>query len=300
MVTGHTAGRNVARVATGLIRYALGLAFAATLGSAHADDTKPASDAGQRRLQDTAWVLYQINDAHGNAIAPFAQGADGNRSILPVLFRTDYLEFATACGRRVAPYREQDGSVVIAQAYASNDACKADAALAPSIARLRGGFSISFVPIAGTDKPALRLKAPSGEEFLLYANGQLRFTDPADVLPQPQVLYLQVGPEKMGCGYNGPDIPGRPENVCDVARTVKQGADGAWHADSMPYPVMPLIRGFEPPEGSRSIVRILRYELADPDIHASRYRDVLDMVIEQHPGKTPPTTYRNPPYHWIP
>ncbi|WP_167336284.1 DUF4377 domain-containing protein [Xanthomonas sacchari] len=300
MITGNTAGQNLTRVATGLIRYALGLAFAVTLGSAHADDTKPASDAGQRGLQDTAWVLYQINDSHGNAIAPFAQGTDGNRSILPVLFRTDYLEFATACGRRVAPYREQDGKVVIAQAYASHDACKADAALAPSIARFRGEFSISFVRIAGTDKPALQLKAPSGEEFLLYDNGQLRFTDPADVLPQPQVLYLQVGPDTMGCGYNGPYIPGRPENVCVVARTVKQGADGAWHTDAMPYPVMPSIQGFEPPEGSRSIVRILRYELANPDIHASRYRDVLDMVIEQQPPENPPTEYRNPPYNWIP
>jgi hypothetical protein len=300
MVTGRTAGKNVTRAATGPIRYALGMAFAVVLGSASAADTKPAPDAAQRRLQDTAWVLYQVNDAHGNAIAPFAQDADGNRSILPVLFRTDYLEFATACGRRVAPYREGNGHVVIAQAYASQDACKADAALAPSIARFRGEFSISFVRIAGTDKPALRLKAPSGEEFQLYDNGQLRFTDPADVLPQPRVLYLQVGPDTMGCGYNGPDIPGRPENVCVVARTVTQGADGAWHADSAPYPVMPLIRGFEPPPGSRSIVRILRYELADPDIHASRYRDVLDMVIEQQPPANPPTEYRNPPYHWIP
>ncbi|MBN6100749.1 hypothetical protein JR064_01050 [Xanthomonas sp. CFBP 8703] len=300
MATGKTSGKKVTRVATGLIGHMLGLAFAVTSGSADAADTKPAPDAAQRRLQDTAWVLYQVNDVHGKAIAPFAESADGSRSILPVLFRTDYLEFATACGRRMAPYREESGQVIIAQAYASHDACKADAALAPSIARLRGEFAISFVAIAGTDRPALRLKAPSGDEFLLYDNGQLRFTDPSDVLPQPRVLYLQVGPDTMGCGYNGPDIPGRPENVCVVARAVKQGADGAWHADSMPYPVMPAIRGFEPPAGSRSIVRILRYELANPDIHASRYRDVLDMVIEQHPPKNLPTEYRNPPYHWIP
>lgn len=300
MSTGRTSGKTVASGAAGLIGYALGLAFAVTLGSADATDAKPASDAVQPGLQDTAWVLYKVNDVHGNAIAPFAQSADGGRSILPVLFRTGYLEFATACGRWVAPYREADGQVVIAQAYASHDACKADAALAPSIARLRGELAIAFVPIAGTDRPALRLKAPSGEEFLLYDNGRLRFTDPSDVLPQPRVLYLQVGPDTMGCGYNGPAIPGQQENVCVVARAARQGADGAWRADSAPSPVMPGILGFEPPAGSRSIVRILRYELANPDIHASRYRDVLDMVIEQQPPKNLPAEYRNPPYHWIP
>lgn len=300
MSTERTSGERAKSAVTGLIRHMLGLVFAITLGVADASDTEPAPDPAQRSLQDTAWVLYQVNDAHGNAIAPFAASADGSRTIVPVLFRTDYLEFATACRRLVAPYREQGARLVIAQAYASQNACQGDGALAPLIGRLRGEFVVSFAPIAATAEPALHLKAPSGEEFVLYDDGALRFTDPDDVLPQPLVLYLQVGPDTMGCGYNGPDIPGRPENVCIAARPAGQGTDGAWRASSAPYPVMPAIQGFNPPAGSRSIVRILRYELAHPDIHASRYRDVLDMVIEQHLPETPSADYHNPPNHWIP
>ncbi len=261
---------------------------------------QPASDPTQRSLQDTAWVLYQVNDTHGNAVAPFADSADGSRAIVPVLFRTDYLEFATACRRWVAPYRQQGGRIVIAQAYVSQDACEGDRALAPLTEHLRGQFVMSFARIAGFDEPVLRLKAASSEEFLLYDNGALRFTSPDDVLPQPQAIYLQIGPDTMGCGYNGPDIPGRAENVCITARPAEQSFDGTWHASSEPFPVMPAIRGFEPPEGIRSIVRILRYKLANPNIHAAGYRDVLDMVIEQDLPENPSGTYHNPPHHWIP
>ncbi|MDR6990937.1 hypothetical protein [Luteimonas sp. 3794] len=219
---------------------------------------------------------------------------------MPLLFRAGYLEFSTACRRLVAPYRQQGEQLVIAQAYASLGDCEDDGAFASVVERLKGGFSVSFAPIAQMAKPALHLKSPGGDEFLLYDNGELRFTDPKDVLPQPVVLYLQIGPDTMGCGYNGPHIPGRAENTCVTARRVKQHADGAWHAEAAPSPVMPLIRGFNAPAGSRSIVRVLRYELAHPGIHASRYRDVLDLVIEQHLPEVSSAEYQNPANHWIP
>ncbi|MGH8032399.1 MAG: hypothetical protein ACREO8_08570 [Luteimonas sp.] len=164
-------------------------------------------------------------------------------STVPLRLKPHYLEFATACRRLVAPYRQQGERVVIAQAYASQDKCTDDGALAPLTEHLRGEFVISFATIAGMVRQALRLKAPSGEEFMLYDNGALRFTDPEDVLPQPSILYLQLGPGTMGCGYNGPVIPGQSENVCIAARTVAQGSDGAWHAISAPSPVMPAIVG---------------------------------------------------------
>lgn len=298
MTTERTSENRFRNTVTGLTRHMLGFVFAITLGVADASAAEPAP--AQRSLQDTAWVLYEINDAHGKAIAPFAASADGNRTIVPVLFRTDYLELSTGCRRLVAPYRQQGARLMIAQAYASQNACPRDNALAPLIERLRGEFVVSFAPIAGTSTPALHLKAPSGEDFVLYDNGALRFTDPDDVLPQPLVLYLQIGPDTMGCGYNGPYIPGWPENVCIAARLTQQGTDGVWRANSAPYPVMPEIRGLDAPAGSRSIVRVLRYEIAYPDIHASRYRDVLDMVIEQELPESSSADYQNPSHHWIP
>ncbi|MGH8032409.1 MAG: hypothetical protein ACREO8_08620 [Luteimonas sp.] len=98
MVTG-TSGERTKSAITGLIRLVPALVFsiATTICAAHASSVtptsplkEPAPDPTQPSLQDTVWVLYQVNDARGNAVAPFADSADRSRTIVPVLFRTDY------------------------------------------------------------------------------------------------------------------------------------------------------------------------------------------------------------------
>lgn len=274
------------------------LASAASSG-AHAAEVA-AQTVGHRALQDSSWVLFDLRDANGGAVAPFVSTPNVGPAIVPIQFRAGYLEFAGACRMLLAPYRQDGDEIMIAQVHASLGKCDGDGPLAALTDRLKGRFDVSFEPIAGTDKPGLILKSAAGEQFRLYDNGPLRPVEADGVMPDPEVIYLQVGPDTMECGYNGPNIPGRPMNTCSVAREVGPDGNGNWVGKAAPYPVMPMILGFRPIEGSKSIVRVLRYTLSAADHHASRYHEVLDMIIEQDIPGGAGSKYSNPPHYWIP
>ena len=251
-------------------------------------------------LAGTHWVLYEIRDARGVAQPPFAAAEDGSRTILPIVFGEEVLAYATACKRVMAAFRQEPGRLIVGDAHASLGGCAESGVVAELSSRLHGMYRISSEAMAGGQQ-AMKLTASDGHQFLLYPNGmQAPISGLEDYLP-PQVIYFKIGPDKLPC-HEDPMLPGlddSPPGECVAVRPASYAPDGRWIVSSTAQPGA-RISGLAPLPGVTSQVRVVRYELRYPEIHGPAYRDVLDLIIEQHGPGPDAASYRNPPNYWIP
>lgn len=92
---------------------------------------------------------------------------------------------------------------------------------------------------------------------------------------EPQRIFLEVAPQREACSH-----PLMPNHQCLKVRKIayddrglKTGA-GEW----MYY--YGTIEGYEHQPGVRNVLRINRYTRNNPPADASRYADILDMIVE--------------------
>ena len=214
------------------------------------------------------WRLF---DARDGANAPI-EALVGGEPPLQLDFREGGVSVSNACNRISATVALDEDRLDVGDAVSTMMACTDErlGRLEREIGqRLPGTHRIA---IRAGDTPQLTLTADDG--------GVLRF----DGAPTPATRYgsageqvfLEIAPERVACNH-----PLIPDHRCLQVRPVRydeagvrQPGDAAW------APLYQEIEGFEHEDGTRNVVRVQRFDVADPPADAPSQAYVLDMVVE--------------------
>ncbi|WP_394002369.1 DUF4377 domain-containing protein [Luteimonas sp. WGS1318] len=215
------------------------------------------------------WRLVDARDGAGARIdALLAEGG----APLQLDFRDGGVSVSNACNRINASVTLDDDRLEVGPAVSTQMACMDErlAGLERAIGeRLPGTHRIAIVP---GDAPRLTLQTDGGDV--------LQF----DGAPTPATRYgsageqvfLEIAPERVACNH-----PLIPEQRCLQVRPVRydeagvrQPGDAAW------APLYQAIEGFEHEDGTRNVLRVQRFDVADPPADAPSQAYVLDMVVE--------------------
>ena len=168
---------------------------------------------------------------------------------------------ATLTGTRLA----------IGQMISTQMAC-ADAALMAmeraAGTRLAGDHAVTLV--AG-DPPRLELVNAAGDTlaFIGTATAQTRFG------MAPERVFLEVAAERVDCHH-----PVMPDSRCLQVRELQYDAAGLRTGAGAWGPLYQEIEGYDHRAGTRTVVRLDRYQRRDVPADASAVAYVLDMVVE--------------------
>lgn len=216
------------------------------------------------------WRLEEARDAQGQRIAALLIRP---QTPLQLDFTGDRITVSNACNRISGPLRSDDDRVRVGPLFSTKMACADPAVMALDAAishRLEGTPSVS---IRESMPPRLVWTADNGDVLTFVGE------------PTPETRYGGPG-ERVFLEVDGPTVPCRaslaPEPVaCLRVREVhyddaglRTGMPGEWK--TMP----PAIQGYSHEPGFRDVLRIQRYDIANPPADAPSVAYVLDQVIE--------------------
>ncbi|MFC5578748.1 DUF4377 domain-containing protein [Lysobacter niabensis] len=228
----------------------------------------PAATAPDVRLEAYHWDLARANDARGAAIAAL-QPATGKP--LRLDFSQGRLGISGGCNRIGGSYQHERGALRVGPLMQTEMACAdrrlmdLDAAIA---ARLAG--TLQAQAIAG-DTPQLQLTAANGDilVFTGAATPQTRYGSAGTT------VFFEVAPQRKTCPH--PMIPDmqclqvRPRTYADNGTLASQGE---WR------PLYQEIEGYTHVPGTRNVLRVKQFTVANPPADGSSVAYVLDMVVE--------------------
>lgn len=216
------------------------------------------------------WQLNNAMDSKGRRIdALFV----ANQKPLQLDFSADRLTVLNACNNMAAGYRIDKGRLLIGPMTTTMMACPDPAlgTLDDAIARrLRGSVNVSL--LARDDTPSLQLVTDSGDtlNFNGVRTAQTRFGGPGET------AFLEVAPQTVPCTH-----PLMPDKECLLVRErhfdaqgLPTGTPGEWR------PLYQPIEGYTHTPGVRNVLRVKRYNVANPPADASSIAYVLDLVVE--------------------
>ncbi|MCF7222893.1 META and DUF4377 domain-containing protein [Marilutibacter chinensis] len=272
-------------LSTSLVRLSLAASVAVVLGACSPQPEAPSTtDPATEAAADPAaapapeidvtaydWRLTRATGADG-------QVGSGPLAALGTLERPLELHFAEgrlssngACNGMGGGYRIEDGTLRVDTLVQTQRACRgdlmeADAALS---ALLEGGPGFA---LAGLTPPVLTLTADDGRALVFEG------------APTPEAFYgsegtrmfMEVAAEREPCSH-----PLIPDMRCLMVREVRYDDAGVQTRVSEDWePLYQEIGGYTHEPGVRNVLRLKRFDVADPPADAPSVAYVLDMVVE--------------------
>lgn len=241
--------------------------------SAPTATTAPASasaSAGNSKLAQYHWQLTNATDSKGNRIDALFVRED---KPVQLDFSPDRLNVINSCNSMGAGYTIRKGQLQMASMMSTMMACHDPglAALDNAISqRLQGTLSISM--LSGGNTARLQLITASGDtlSFTGVATAQTRFGGPGET------AFLEVAAQTAPCNH-----PLMPDRQCLLVREIHYdehglptGTPGAWQ------PLNQEIEGYTHTPGIRNVLRVKRFNVANPPADGSSIAYVLDLVVE--------------------
>ncbi|AWV05861.1 META domain-containing protein [Lysobacter maris] len=270
-----------------LLRLSLAASIALVLGACDPQPEAPPSnavtaaepDAVQVELGDYDWRLTRVLGADGQAgSGPLADPAVIGRP-LELQFKDGRLSSNGACNIMGGGYKVEDGKLRIDALMQTERACPGEVLMpadAELSALLEGGPDFAQ---AGLTPPTLTLTAADGRALVFEG------------VPTPETRYggegtqvfMEVAAERQPCSH-----PLIPDMKCLMVREVEYDDAGVQTRVSEEWqPLYQEVEGYEHQPGVRNVLRLKRFDIANPPADAPSVAYVLDMVVESEivPGK---------------
>ena len=215
------------------------------------------------------WQLAAARDKSGHAIDALFARAD---KPLQLDFTAHAVAISNTCNRMQASYSTAGNRIRVGALAATLMACpdpKLQALDKAAAQYLSGTFGFE---VGNDTPPTLALQTATGDllSFRGVPTATTRFGS------EGETLFLEVAPQTKPCNH-----PLMQNAQCLYVRElhygangVKQGKPGEWHV------LAQGIEGYTHQPGTRNVLRIKRYKVADPPADASSVAYVLDMVVE--------------------
>ncbi|MBB1473186.1 META and DUF4377 domain-containing protein [Luteimonas sp. MC1782] len=214
------------------------------------------------------WHLDAATSADGRRMEPLFANPD---KPLQLDFADGRVAVGNTCNRMGGEAALAGARLAIGQLISTQMAC-ADAALMAmeraAGTRLAGDHAVTLV--AG-DPPRLELVNAAGDTlaFIGTATAQTRFG------MAPERVFLEVAAERVDCHH-----PVMPDSRCLQVRELQYDAAGLRTGAGAWGPLYQEIEGYDHRAGTRTVVRLDRYQRRDVPADASAVAYVLDMVVE--------------------
>ena len=230
--------------------------------------TAPVASATAMPLEAYHWDLASAVDSGGRAIAAL-QPASGTP--LRLDFSKGRLGVSGGCNRIGGSYRLEGAALRVGPLMQTEMACAdrrlmdLDAAIA---ARLQG--TLQATSNAG-ETPRLELTAASGDKLIFTST------------PTPQTRYggegttvfFEVAPQRQACSH-----PLIPNMQCLQVRKRTYAENGTLASQGEWQPPHQEIEGYTHTPGTRNVLRVKQFTVANPPADGSSVAYVLDMVVE--------------------
>jgi heat shock protein HslJ len=247
---------------------------AATVAAASAASATNATSApsvrGAAVLSQYHWQLNDAIDRMGNRIdALFVRP----KQPLQLDFSADRLNVVNACNNLGAGYSVRKGRLQIGPMVSTMMACHDPAlsALEDAISqRLRGSVGVNLLSRDNT--PRLQLVTDSGDtlSFTGVATAETRYGGPGER------AFLEVAAQTVPC--NHPLIPGKQCLLVRERHFDEQGLPSATPGEWQP--LNQDIEGYTHTPGIRNVLRVKRFNIANPPADGPAVAYVLDLVVE--------------------
>lgn len=260
----------------------LPLALAACGGSAPPDGaaTPPAQAAADAipdaAPADHAQTLeayhWRLVDATGNSGTRIDALLDGDGAPLQLDFADNGLSVSNACNRMGANVSLDDDRLTVDQVISTMMAC-ADAQLTAREREIGQR-------LPGTHRIALTAGEPPRLTVQLADGGVLAFegapTPATRYGGEGDTVFLEIAPGRVACNH-----PLIPDQRCLQMREVQYDDEGVRSpGDAEWAPLYQEIEGFTFEDGVRNVLRVQRFDVADPPADAPSQAYVLEMVVE--------------------
>ena len=242
--------------------------------SATTEQAPPAMADTATLLPGYHWQLIEATDAQGQKIEALFANAD---KPVQLDFTEGHVSVSNTCNRMMGGFTLAGDKATLGPMASTLMACP-DPALAALDAevgkRLAGEMTVAST--AG-DVPELVFTNAAGDRFVFKGapTPDTRFGGPGER------VFLEVGPQTQPCSH-----PLIPDKQCLQVREIafddsglRVGEPGEWQN------FYEQIEGFSHQQGTRSVLRVNRYTVANPPADASAHAYVLDMVVESETVK---------------
>lgn len=236
-----------------------------SLAGQHLARTAVEDDALRSLMEGSYWVLQLPADA-----ANEQSRAPGSVDLSVALTFSDrHLGFDGACGRYSAPYRVQGEWLETGEMMRGGLPCAEDKELLRRLAGMTGGRMLLRQDEESNGSTLMHFVTASGSRLTAQASGRAESGDATTV-------YVEISEQPSLCRQ--PRLPGLIP--CPQMRELAYSANGVLQPITPWYPLLHAIKGFQPTAGIRSVLRLRRYPVAEPDLHGPVAVQELDMVLE--------------------
>lgn len=231
--------------------------------------TAPAAD-GASVLAEYHWRLTAATDASGRRIdALLARPAKP----LQLDFDNHDVAIGNTCNRMHGNWSLAGGKLTIGNLASTLMACR-DAALtaldAAAARHLEGTFAVGLDTRGA--QPELVLTDSLGDR-LTFGGSPTAVTRYGG---KGETVFLEIAPRDQPC-----PAPSATGTGCLEVRELRYNAQGLRGGEPGPWHVLPqAIEGYAHRPGTRNVLRVTRYRVANPPAGASSTAWVLDMVVE--------------------
>lgn len=214
------------------------------------------------------WTLEQATDSHGKHNADLF---GGDAEPLQLRFTDDMLNVSGTCNRLSGPYSINRGTLVTGNLMQTMMACE------PSLMRRDAGIKtylseqLEMSIQAHPHTPRLTLTSGAGSKLVLAgrASPETRYGS------EGETIFMEVQAQTATCAH--PLIPG---HQCLQVRELRYDANGLPTSKGEWTLLYQGIEGFEHQPGTRQVLRLQRFVVANPLADQPGTAYVLDTVIE--------------------
>lgn len=186
------------------------------------------------------------------------------------------LSVHNTCNRMHGSYSLVDGKLALGMLASTMRAC-----IDPKLAALDAAVGMYLSGTLGLDldtaTTTLTLSTPQGDKLVFAGipTAETRFGSTGEV------MFLEVAPQTKPCNN-----PGMPHAQCLEVRELHYGANGVRAGQPGPWHTLGQnIEGFTRHPGTRNVLRVKRYKLANPPADASSVAYVLNLVVESEAAR---------------
>ncbi|MFA5494921.1 MAG: META and DUF4377 domain-containing protein [Porticoccaceae bacterium] len=252
------------------VKHALALSSLLALALAACTEPEAPNRTGgaSSRPGDFHWLLEEAKDARANSIEALLP--EGLEHRLQLDLSDGRLGISGGCNQISGAYRIEGDTLHPDQLVQTMMACEPSLMVREAAIRQYLEHPLTL-QITASSPPLLTLTTRDGDQltFTGVATAETRFG------ASGETVFLEVQPQRGPCHH-----PLMADYQCLQVRDVHYDDNGAKQATGDWQFLYQEIEGYEHVAGIRNILRLKRFELADPPADGSSIAYVLDMTVE--------------------
>ena len=240
--------------------------FPLALAACQSGDIQKAGDVAMS-------VLQQQNASKTLSSYQWSYLPAGSSAPIVLNFDEQRLSIATGCNTQGGSWKAENNILVTGNMMSTNMMCS------PALMK-QEAFSASLFQVGKTpfvlnttdvENPTLTLVSPTGEKIVFTG----KQTAESKYQSQGETIFLEISPETKTCST------GVARMECLQVREIKYAENGVKTQVDKDWTLFyNSIEGYTHNPKERQIVRVKRFEIANPAADQSKYAYVKDMVIE--------------------